>query len=134
METIFPDRCKSIRDAIDISWTLFSNKQPVATGNSRDQKAKGGYWGNSIGRHIGSFIGTKMTTYSLELNIQKNADELDMANPKVKIEVNPNEYEKRFYNHALLATFLIAVGLTWIMLIIGIKLRQRWSADRKTTN
>lgn len=129
METLYPERCKGINDALNVSWTLFKNQRIEAKGNASDYKARG-YWGTSIGRNIGSFNGDKSATYSLELKIRENAEELDIANPKIEVQVHPRAIEARGYYFAIPIYLSVVIGLPVGLFIGGIKLIRFWELRR----
>jgi len=130
METLYPDRCKDIPDTINLTWTLFKDDKVVAKGSSGDFKSRG-YFGETIGRTIGSFTGDKLAIYTFQVNILKNAEELDKTNPKIKIEVHPDEYEKRGYYYGLLLLLAAIIGIPAGLTIVVDMMSRYWDNRKR---
>lgn len=89
--SIFPERCRGLPSLISISWRVTSDGTMIAEGNSSNYK--GGGWGPTVGRQIGSFRASKGSSYTLDLVVNKDAGSLSVANPKIVVAVHPAEYK-----------------------------------------
>lgn len=86
-----PDWCNGVPDLIDISWSLFEGKDIISSGDS--SYYPGGVWSAKVDRHIGRFQARKGHTYTVALNVKRNASELNIANPRLVIGVSQEEGE-----------------------------------------
>jgi len=89
--SIFPERCHGLPSLINISWRIARNGAVVADGNSSNYK--GGGWGPTVERQIGSFRASKGFSYTLDLVVNKDAGSLNVASPKIVVAVHPAEYK-----------------------------------------
>lgn len=106
-----PKWCNGIPDLIDISWTLIEGKNMVSSGDSSHYP--GGELSDKIYRHVGRFQARKGHSYSVVLNVKKDASELDMAHPRLLIRVPQDEsegYGARIYLEQLGALILALIG------------------------
>jgi len=87
--SIFPERCHGLPSLINISWRVRGNGKTIAEGNSSNYK--GGGWGPTVQRQIGSFRASKGSAYTLDLVVNKDAGALNVANPKIVVAVHPGE-------------------------------------------
>jgi len=111
-----PDWCSGIPDLINISWTLFEGKQEISDGDS--SYYPGGVWSAKVDRHIGRFQGRKGHSYTVALNVRRNASELNIANPRLVIGVSQEEgegYGARIAIEQLGALILALIGGTIIL-------------------
>lgn len=98
---VYPAHCHGLPSLIDISWRISDSGKVVAEGNSANYK--GGMYSVTISRRIGGFRASKGHSYSLDLLVNKDADSLNVANPKISVEVAPLEYK----GYALIAQFVM---------------------------
>jgi len=89
--SIFPERCHGFPSLINISWRVTGNGKTAAEGNSSNYK--GGGWGPTVQRQIGSFRASKGSAYTLDLIVNKDAGSLNVASPKIVVAVHPAEYK-----------------------------------------
>jgi hypothetical protein len=82
-----PARCKGIPNLIDISWELFEGERVASKGNSGN--TPGMTWEPAIlyERTIGIFRAQKMHKYSLVLHVNRDASDLNIANPKIVVQI-----------------------------------------------
>ncbi len=89
--SIFPERCHGLPSLINISCLVTRHGKTAAEGNSSNYK--GGGWGPTVERQIGSFRASKGFSYTLDLVVNKDAGSLNVANPKIVVAVHPAEYK-----------------------------------------
>jgi len=113
--SIFPERCHGLPSLIDISWRVTGNGKTAAEGNSVNYK--GGGWGPTVQRQIGTFRASKGSAYTLDLVVNKDAGSLNVANPKIVVAVHPAEYKGNVVTGQLIGMAAILFAL--IGLIFG---------------
>jgi len=122
-----PDWCSGIPDLINISWTLFEGKKIISHGDS--SYYPGGVWSAKVDRHIGRFQARKGHTYTVALNVKRNASELNIANPRLVIGVPQEEgegYGALIAVERLGALILALIGGTIVLgRLFSLELRRR---------
>jgi hypothetical protein len=104
--------CSDVPSLIDMSWSVTSEGTTVATGSSADVNLGG--WGPTIERTIGRFRARRGRKYVAHLNVNKDASELAVTNPRLEIGVHPSEYK----GNMILAMLAATVGWGSILLSV----------------
>jgi hypothetical protein len=74
-----------VPNLIDISWELFDDDRLISHGNS----VQGGWatWANTLEGTIGRFEGHRGRSYSLVLEIKRDASQLNVDHPKIIVQI-----------------------------------------------
>lgn len=121
--------CEGIASLIDISWELFERKKIVAEGSSGDIPP-GINWSSTIERLIGKFKAQKGHRYTLVLDIKRDASELNVANPKIEIEVDRGISKDYAVGTHILRLEAVILGLLGITVLVSlVRLRRRIRRD-----
>ena len=116
----YPDGCGSNRMLVNASWKLLSdNKTVVATGQSRPDEG-GGWAKDTIDQQIGDFPLADGKSYTLSVDITSDGSRLNIAKPRLQLEISPLDYKGEFAIAQLVGPFgllFLVVGL--IMTSIG---------------
>src|ERR1051326_8659341 len=110
----FPEPCHGLPSLIDISWRVTGNGKTAGEGNSSNYK--GGGWGPTVQRQIGSFRASKGSAYTLDLIVNKDAGSLNVASPKIVVAVHPAEYKGNVVIAQLIGMGAILFGLIGLVL------------------
>jgi hypothetical protein len=87
-----PGRCKGTSDLIDISWQLFEGTNLIQHGESADNPSIEFSYPR-VERRIGRFSAQRGHDYVLALNVRRDASELDITHPRIKVKV-PRDVSK----------------------------------------
>lgn len=79
--------CKN-EPALQVNWRLWSEGQVVAQGSTNAWRNVGVWAKDVIGRSIGWFDGKKGRKYTLELNFTKDGSALDIAEPRLVVQLS----------------------------------------------
>lgn len=110
---LFAEKCPNLESLVAMTWSVReeSGRGPVASGSSKSKS--GSYWGSTIGRTIGRFQASSGRTYFLHVESAVDGGELNSANPKIRVAINP----KTFKN--VVANTQIAVLLSNLCALVG---------------
>ena len=124
--------CKPTDPLVVADWKVWEGDSLVA---SDDGAFKGGGWSSrEIERSIGYFDATAGHSYVLELNVQKDAIELDQANPVLRVQTHPGAWKGEYINaglELLAAKWLAFAGVFVLLLIAWAHVRKRRQQDHR---
>lgn len=88
-----PDHCEMLgfHLAVEAEWTLYADSQPVAHGTVQGKDENGEFSKHQTCRWIASFMGEKGKKYVLEVTFTKDGTALRDANPRLIVELSPDE-------------------------------------------
>ncbi len=124
------ERCKDAPEAVDISWVVSSGGKPIAEGRSQDHF--GGSYSDTIARIIGQFRGGKDLVCAIEAKVNKDASELNRANPELTVSVHPSVWEGDVIAQQLAFDTACLVGFVGVVVLsFGVFLTFRtWRQSR----
>jgi hypothetical protein len=116
LESFHPERCSTIPNVVDLSWTLSSGGKVVADDTS-EQAYKGGAAGPGYERReIGRFRAWRGERYVLDVNFLRDPGELNIAGPKLVAESMPDWHAFSIQIGSFVCGLLVA--LTGTLLLI----------------
>jgi hypothetical protein len=113
------DRCDGASNLIDISWELFDGGRIVADGNSGSTSGIMVEPGVRYERTIGTFKAQKGHHYTLVLHVNRDASELNSANPNIVVQISRGFWEDRVIGIALGKLFAGISGLLGLTILAG---------------
>jgi hypothetical protein len=118
--------CESGASAVSMSWVLSSGERTVASGSS--EKSTGAYWGRTIGRVIGGFQAEEIARYKLRVDSATDGAQLNSANPKIIVAVNPEQHKGGWAAAGLFSIAALVCGAIGSAIIFGLA---AWGMYRK---
>lgn len=112
-----PQYCGQVPNLIDISWKLLEGEKSTADGDSKDDPSSL-VWGSTVQRQIGSFMAQQGHRYTLVLDIKRDASELNIANPRIKVEVDRGISKDYAAGTAIEKVEALVLGLVGAIIII----------------
>jgi len=114
-----PDQCGGIPNLIDISWELFEGERVAFQGNSGS--TPGMIWEPRVRyeRTIGTFRAQKGHRYTLVLHVNRDASELNSANPKVVVQILRGYWEDHAMGIGFGKLFAVILGLIGMTILTG---------------
>lgn len=120
-------KCNGIPEVLDLKWTVTSNGRVVNAEEMNPTRI--GQFSEGIGREIGRFEGTKGQLHKVELEMRKSSEELDVAKPRLVVQVHWSEWEGiTILNQTAFTLALIPAGAGAFLLIRGLVRRFRGPA------
>lgn len=119
------DDCQPTDPLVVAGWKVWEADSVVASGYG---SFKGAGWSSrEIERSIGYFDATAGHTYTLELNVRKDAIELDQANPVLRVQTHPGAWKGEVIHASLerLAAKWLAFAGAFVLLLTA------WAHARK---
>jgi hypothetical protein len=109
--------CQGMPKLIDISWKLFEGERTAAEGNSGSSPA----WvsGSTVERTLGRFGARNGHRYTLVLDVKRDASELDVANPKVVVQIPRGYWEDHAMGIGFGKLFAGLSGLVGVTILAG---------------
>jgi hypothetical protein len=113
------DQCSGIPNLIDISWELFEGPRVAFAGNSGS--TPGMMWEPRVryDRTIGTFRARKGHQYTLVLHVNRDASELNSANPKVVVQIPQGYWEDHAMGVGFGKLFAGLSGLIGVTILAG---------------
>ena len=105
---------------VEIEWTLISGDSVVASGSSRNEKG-GGWRRSGVFRTLGWFDGLAETPYVLEINILRDGSALAPANPRITVDLGPEDVLDSIIIPRLKSTMITVIaiiGAVWILAFV----------------
>jgi hypothetical protein len=125
VEDIYPERCKDTPSVVRASWALTSNGVLIAHGSS--DEFKGGAWGITVSRDIGSFRLEKGRRYVLDVDILTDGTILQATHPRLKVGVHPEYYEGNMFRTLFVTAFAGILGIIGaVLLLVGLLGKRRF--------
>jgi hypothetical protein len=112
------NRCAGIPNLIDISWKLFEGDVVVTSGTSHDML--GLTWSDTVKRYLGRFKGQRGHQYVLVLDVNRDASELDVAQPKLMVEAPYGVFKDYGVGVAIQRTEATVMGVIGIIVLAGV--------------
>ena len=127
------EECKKIASILDVDWAVIGDDGVKASGSrSLQSKKSGGSWGRTIGTRLGNFKVEPHRPYKIELQINSDASELNIANPKLRVRVGLQQYKNAVVSSQIknLAAMIFG-GLALLLLISYLILTVYEAASKK---
>jgi hypothetical protein len=118
LEDFYPTYCKGVPNLIDISWKLFEGEKIAAEGDSSSGPSSIDM-GSTIERMVGRFRAQNGHRYTLLLDVKQDASELDIANPKIKVEVDRGISKDFAVGTSIERTEAAISGLIGMTILVG---------------
>jgi hypothetical protein len=113
------DRCSSIPNLIDISWELFEGERVAFQGNSRSTPGMMREPRVRYERIVGTFRAQKGHQYKLVLHVNRDASQLNSANPKVVVQILRGYWEDHAMRVGFGKLFAVILGLIGMTILAG---------------
>lgn len=94
---------------VDINWRVTSQHDVIAEGSSRERAS--GFWGERIGRTLGTFPAKRGREYVLHVETMKDASALAVTNPRLAVRMHPFREKSRTIIGKLLLVISTAATL-----------------------
>jgi len=130
IETVVPERCAGIAPELLLSWQVETRDIVVASGDSNDSDE--GYWELKMGKVLGSFPAVTGKIYHLRVQIEGSSATLQQTNPKIKIQIRPEDLKWTYVWIGMLAQaagFCFLLALVLLLIFWGRILRVRLNSN-----
>ncbi len=122
IEIAAPDTCIDTPTQLFLSWTVASDDEVIASGNSENSQE--GYHGPTTGKILGSLPAKGGADYNVTVTVRQSAPDLIKTNPHLKIEVQPKDLKWTYVWIGLsvqIATFCLLLAI--VLAAIGLSRR-----------
>jgi hypothetical protein len=112
------DTCDGIGSVIDISWKVREGSDVVAGGSSHAFGYGYEQAGNQVVRTLGTFRGRRGHSYTLLMEINRDASELDVTNPRLVVHVPYSSWNDMAMANGFLEICAVVSGLFGLALLL----------------
>ena len=103
------ENCSDIQESLDVTWNVMSDGHPNGAGESQDTRATS--YSETINKEIGRFDARSGQNHVVQLNIRRDAGELNTANPRLVV--------LGYSSYSELASFMLSVTFFVAVLVGG---------------